>query len=501
MKTLTRFAIAIAAVVASLIAVSCSRIENNEELSAARKFHASFETPASVTKTYLDSDHKLLWTADDRLSVFEGNTYNQQYRYTGQTGETSADFEKVQTSGFHSGNELDANYSIYPYLSDNKISNDGTMTISLPSVQPYAANSFGLGANTMVAVTNGKTDNFLSFKNLCGYLVIQLYGEGRVKKITFTGNNGEKIAGAASVVAVYGQNPSLAMAQTASTGITLDCGNGVSLGSTARTATEFWLCVPPTTFTEGFTMRVESTGGEVMEKSISTSRTIERNMIYTMSALQVEFEEPDVPEMVDLGLPSGLKWASCNLGASKPEEYGGYYQWAGLDDVTSTSIYLDYENCPYHTGPSDDTGWTKYVPSNFSSYWSGPGSPDNKTVLDPEDDVAHVTLGGKWRMPTDAEIQELFDNCTSEWTTLNGVVGRKFTSKQAGYTDKWIFLPAAGSRVCGDLRSVGSGGGYWSSSLDTGDLGGACGMHFGSGSVGTPYYCRYYGQSVRPVSE
>ena len=207
---------------------------------------------------------------------------------------------------------------------------------------------------------------------------------------------------------------------------------------------------------------------------------------------------PAGPEAVDLGLPSGLKWASCNVGASKPEEYGGYYQWAGTRDVTDKSIYLDWSNCPYHTGSSSSKGWTKYIPSNKSSYWSGSGKPDNKTALDPGDDVAHVKLGGSWRMPTNAEFEELRDNCNTEWTKLNGVYGRMFTSRKNG---KSIFLPAAGIRGDGDLSSAGSNGYYWSSSLYTYYPGYACRMDFDSVFVGTYSSYRCSGLSVRPVSE
>lgn len=198
----------------------------------------------------------------------------------------------------------------------------------------------------------------------------------------------------------------------------------------------------------------------------------------------------------DLGL--SVFWSTCNLGASKPEDYGGYYQWAGTKDVTDRSISLYWDNCPYHIGSSDSTGWTKYVPSSYSSYWSGTGSPDNKTVLDPDDDVAHVNLGGSWRMPTDAEWDELIDNCSSEWTTLNGVKGRKFTSKKNGNS---IFLPAAGYRYRDYLSYAGSRGYYWSSSLYTSGPGNARYMYFDSDLVLTTSSSRFRGRSVRPVSE
>lgn len=216
------------------------------------------------------------------------------------------------------------------------------------------------------------------------------------------------------------------------------------------------------------------------------------------------FTTASFPEIVDLGL--SVKWRSWNLGADRPEEYGGYYQWAGTTDVTDTKIYLDWSNCPYHTGSSSSTGWTKYILSSHSSYWSGTGSPDNKTVLDPEDDVAHVKLGGKWRMPTIAERDELrnTNNCSWTWTSINGINGYKVQSKKAGFTGNWIFLPAAGYRYDGGrgLGDVGSLGIYWSSSLTWyGPYFARC-LCFDSDGVfeDTDSY-RYYGQSVRPVSD
>ncbi|MCQ2223941.1 MAG: hypothetical protein MJZ35_09170 [Bacteroidaceae bacterium] len=212
-------------------------------------------------------------------------------------------------------------------------------------------------------------------------------------------------------------------------------------------------------------------------------------------------------EYVDLGL--SVKWATCNVGASKPEDYGGYYQWAGTWDVWYEGIYLDFSNCPYHTGSNEQTGWTKYVPSNRSSYWSGTGNPDNKTVLDPSDDVASGIWKGTWRMPTYGEWTELLNTsyCSWTWTTINGINGYKVQSKRPGYTDNWIFLPAAGFRGGDHLDGVGSYGLYWSSSLytfSTPDH--ARQVLFDSSSINddhlTPFLSyRFYGQSVRPVSD
>ena len=200
-------------------------------------------------------------------------------------------------------------------------------------------------------------------------------------------------------------------------------------------------------------------------------------------------------ECVDLGL--SVKWATCNLGASKPTECGGYYQWAGTKDVSDTKIYLDWDNCPYHTGSSSSSGWTKY--NMDPSY----GTVDNKAVLEAMDDAASVVLGGKWRMPTYEEWKELLntDNCSWTWATIDGINGYKVQSKKSGYTDNWIFLPGAGYRNNDGFKYFGSSGGYWSSSLKSGHPGYAGCMGFYSNSVGSGYNYRCFGLSVRPVLE
>ena len=163
-------------------------------------------------------------------------------------------------------------------------------------------------------------------------------------------------------------------------------------------------------------------------------------------------------EYVDLGL--SVKWATCNVGARKPEDNGNLYGWG---EIGPTDIYDPLNRLTSKWG-SNLSGFTKY---NLDSE---NGTVDNKTTLDPEDDVAHVVWGGKWRMPTKQEQVELRNNCTWEWTTLNGVNGYRVTSKIPGYTDRSIFLPAAGA--ADNLRyEYGSTGYYWSSSIESLDDG------------------------------
>ena len=135
------------------------------------------------------------------------------------------------------------------------ISQSGVITATLPAEQSYAENSFGQGDNAMVAVTKNTDDTFLKFKNVGGYLELWLYGEDvTVKSITLTGNNEEKLSGTATITSTYGSEPTISMANNATPTITLNCGEGVKIGTSAETATAFWLVVPPTTFESGFTI-------------------------------------------------------------------------------------------------------------------------------------------------------------------------------------------------------------------------------------------------------
>lgn len=188
---------------------------------------------------------------------------------------------------------------------------------------------------------------------------------------------------------------------------------------------------------------------------------------------------------VDLGLPSGLKWATCNVGATKPEEYGDYFAWGEVKRKTeynwSTYKYVE-----------KDGKLTKYC--SDSSYGKD-GFTDSKIVLDPEDDAATVNWGGNWRMPTYKEMGELIEKCTWIWTTQNGVRGYKVV----GPNGNSIFLPAAGFRSGTSLLSAGSYGDYWSSSLYSSNPRYAYRVYFSSSCMYRDFSDRYYGFVVRPV--
>ena len=179
-------------------------------------------------------------------------------------------------------------------------------------------------------------------------------------------------------------------------------------------------------------------------------------------------------EVVDLGLPSGLKWRSMNVGASKPEDYGNYYAWG---ETTTKSSY----------------SWSNYKYSSSDIYGDGVGKTGKK-VLIPEDDAATANLGNGWRTPKNSEWKELINNCTWKWTTRNGVNGMLLT----GPNGKSIFLPAAGY-YRPSLTNRGSYGSYWSSSYGSDEN--ALAWDFINTDFSAAYLVRSQGCSVRPVKD
>lgn len=275
----------------ALLASSCreDELEKNQFTSVdSLTFTASFE--GNESRTYVEEGNLLRWTEGDQISLFVANTLNKRYQFDGITGDCSGSFSEVGNS---SDTDVDINnhYAVYPY--DENISMTyagyGYIFATLPEKQHYAENSFGLGANTMVAVTKNTDDTFLRFKNVGGYLKFQLYGDDvTVKSIILTGNNNEELAGKATITSSYGRNPTIDMSRNATNNITLDCGNGVKIGSTAETATFFWMVIPPTIFEKGFTVTISDINGDVFLKSTSNKIVIERNVVKTMSAFEVE---------------------------------------------------------------------------------------------------------------------------------------------------------------------------------------------------------------------
>ena len=183
---------------------------------------------------------------------------------------------------------------------------------------------------------------------------------------------------------------------------------------------------------------------------------------------------------VDLGLPSGTKWATCNIGATSPEEYGDYFAWGDTEPAPNNNY--SFSNCPTYGLSASELQSQGYI--------------DSEGNLTAQYDAAVANWGGGWRMPTRSEMQELIDKCTWTWTAQNGVNGYKVTST---VNSNYIFLPAAGYRYGTSLNNAGSNGYYWSSTPDSNIY--AYYLYFSSSSHSVDYDNRNYGRTVRPVIE
>ena len=176
----------------------------------------------------------------------------------------------------------------------------------------------------------------------------------------------------------------------------------------------------------------------------SALREREDGTRFTTTFTWRKVEAPAGVEAVDLGLPSGIKWANMNLGAEAPEDHGLYFAWGetvGIDIESEEERVFDWDSYKWSNGSS--TTMTKYCTEGIHYSYDGHdyfGTVDNKTELDPEDDAAYVNWGTEWRMPKVEDIMELLNNTTSEWTMQNGVDGRRFT----GANGNSIFLPVTG---------------------------------------------------------
>ena len=192
---------------------------------------------------------------------------------------------------------------------------------------------------------------------------------------------------------------------------------------------------------------------------------------------------------VDLGLPSLLKWATMNVGATSETDYGDYFMWGST--TPNTASECTWTNAPFNNGTND------YDSNYFNAHKSE--WLDNNNNLKPEYDAASQIMGGDWRMPTKAEIQELIDYTTNEWFTNyngTGVNGRKFTSKTNGNS---IFIPASGYRFGSSFGSQGDHGNVWSSSLDTSTPNYAWNLNIDSVSADAINNLRDNGFTVRGV--
>jgi hypothetical protein len=454
---------------------------------------------ADGTRTYLNDDKKVVWSTGDVLSVFDTKNVNQPFELTKGAGSTTADF-----GGTVSADSREEYYAVYPYGAGYTISSGTVAGITLPAEQTAVASGFDKSAAIMTGYTTKK--EHLAFKQLCAF--VQITTESATKKIVFKTNGTESLAGTLSV-AIDEEGIGTATVASNGTGtVTLvPAGNEETIA-----AGTYLIAVLPGTLTQGFTMECVGTDGNGLVRSYNGSTSVlNRKAVINMgtaSLAQGWTGTMNGHGYVDLGIRMDGKkilFATCNVGADSPEEYGDYFAW-GANEPYCTGYTMNGTTptvTSWKDGMSDG-----YSQANAPYYSSGTGGDAIYTkytaggdVLAAEDDAASVQWGADWRMPTTEEMQALYDNTTSTWTdnyNNTGIAGRILTGKE-NYANSSLFLPAAGRFYKGTkYNNGGSYGYYWSSTLTNSMYGGNLACHSGAVAPQCNNY-RYFGFSVRAV--
>ena len=264
-----------------LALVGCTHDEIEKlQSSASDEYYATFE--GGDSRTYVDSQIRMRWTAEDKITLFKKNTYNRTFMFTGKTGANAGGFKQTSVDDeYWFGYDVPNSYAVYPHSPDNELDeSDLFLTVNMPSEQTYAENTFGLNANTMVAVSETSQ---LIFKNVGSYLRVRLYGNNTaISSVTLTTKGSEAIAGSAKVTPALDGNPSCEMTGNGKS-IRLVCPNPVTISEDSNSPTVFWIVVPPVTLASGFTVTVENSEGYTQSYEVDKSFTFERNKYYTLT--------------------------------------------------------------------------------------------------------------------------------------------------------------------------------------------------------------------------
>ncbi len=247
------------------------------------------------SRTYVVRDQHVLWHNSDAIAYFARGT-KAKYVYNGNNGVTNASFDLVEESGI---SRILYTNAVYPHDAATGctfVNNDEQLSVVYPAVQTYALNSFGKGANLMVAKgsTPDGRDESLAFRNACGYFTIKLYSSKTkqiaIKSIKLTALGGEKIAGPATIIAHSDAAPEITMSSEGTSEVTLNCGNGGKvISNDADQPTEFWFALPPTTFNSGVRIEVVDVEGTTYIKKTNKKIVVERNKIKPMAAFKFAY--------------------------------------------------------------------------------------------------------------------------------------------------------------------------------------------------------------------
>lgn len=260
----------------SMLEVSCTQELEIRQGIGSETYYTEIISDGSTSRVELEGGCTV-WTEGDLLSVFRSSV-NEKYRFDGQTGDVRGSISKNDDT--EPGTAFSKSYAVYPYSAGTASAEEGTVNYTFPSVQEYKQGSYALGANVMIASTDGALDDRLNFHNVCGYIKLRIYGSKAcvLQSIRIYGNNEEKISGPSSIDA---ETYVVAMQPSATKDITLNFTGGFPL---ENESTDFWIAIPPVTFTGGFTVELTTDTGKSKNRSTANEVQIERNHAVPMEA-------------------------------------------------------------------------------------------------------------------------------------------------------------------------------------------------------------------------
>lgn len=462
----------IAAVVFALF-VSCEegleeaiQIPNTSEVDDKEVvFYASAETPLESKAAVQEDSHSIWWEPGDQIKVFSGTAEGV---FTTNLKQSSS--KALFRGSFADGEKGDYCIAVYPAKAAQSMEGN-KICVSIPTNQVATEGSFDPNAYVALARTE---DSNLLFYSVCGGLKFSIDRDDIIKveletSNTVTGTYEAYITASASgAITSYG----LGSEVSGNKYVTMKYANE----RTFKSNTPYYLVLKPHTM-GSYTIRLFTSSGAVGTFKSSKQVIVKAGTFGVIEQLDRFCSWADnriiEPDAVDLGLPSGLKWGSFNLGASSPASYGSYFAWG---ETTNNKGPLDFS-------------WRSYEVDGYNN-------SDGKTVLSSDDDAATVNLGGKWRMPEAAEFTELIDNCQWTWCKESGIYGYTAT----GPNGNSIFFPAGGFSYNGHLISLQENGNYWSATLSSETTSAGQWLDFKKTSVAVGWNARAMGAQIRPVT-
>ena len=484
--------------IAALAVTACTvKPETSIDIPGQITITAHNETADGTRTTVVSGGTQVYWEAAEEINVFCNGS---GACFVSQNTEPAATAQFVGTLATLAGRGAEERiWGLYPY-DPYASAYDDVLYTELPSSQVGRAGSFAKDTHLSLACS---LDLNLTFFSVSGGVRFSLTQEG-IESVTFEGLGNEVLAGDLSLAFGW-DGPYVTSVKAGATTLTL-----TPPGSTFETGVWYYIESIPVTLASGFKMTFHK-GEQTASISTTSSVTIARGTYGSIANADsgLVFTNENEPETlgpgdaVDLGLT--VKWAACNVGATKPSEYGDSFAWGDITPYYEPG-YSQSDSPVWKLGKDAGYSWTSYKwcngewktltkYNNSKSY--GP-VVDYKSKLEEADDAAaQAGWTGTWRTPTADEWSELIDNCTWVWTTLNGTRGYKVT----GSNSNSIFLPAAGywpETYFGEKDITGL---YWGSNYNSGMPFYGAYISFAAGNKEVTYTARNFGFSVRPVTE